>query len=213
MKSYVRHIIALILSIFIFCLTSCALFIPNDSFKGGQLLDDEKVSQIKAEIFATEALTVITTLTDTNDFVEETIIEPESSTDNTTTVAETSIIIETQICETEEFSDSPDINETFESEKEESTEVYIETEIPSNETEDSTAEQIESESFLQESCTENEVSTNGKVYWTKSGKVWHLFEDCGYLKNSSSVLSGSIEDAISEGKEKVCSNCSKKQEN
>lgn len=47
------------------------------------------------------------------------------------------------------------------------------------------------------------------VYWTESGKVWHLSRECGTLKRSSSVIEGCELDAINAGKERVCSICSK----
>lgn len=48
---------------------------------------------------------------------------------------------------------------------------------------------------------------DGTVYWVKGGKVWHTHDDCGSLKDSSDVLSGSIEDALEAGKERICSRC------
>lgn len=49
---------------------------------------------------------------------------------------------------------------------------------------------------------------NGKtVYWTKSGTVWHIYSDCGSLKNAIEVFSGSVDEAREKGKEKLCSKC------
>lgn len=47
------------------------------------------------------------------------------------------------------------------------------------------------------------------VYWVEKGKVWHLSSDCSYIKKSKSLISGTVGDAISAGKEKVCSRCGK----
>jgi hypothetical protein len=49
-----------------------------------------------------------------------------------------------------------------------------------------------------------------EVYWTESGGVWHLYRDCGHLKNSQNVLSGTVADAEEAGKDHVCSSCNKK---
>ena len=48
------------------------------------------------------------------------------------------------------------------------------------------------------------------VYWAKSGSVWHLFRDCGYLKKSNEVFSGSVNQAKANGAKKVCSSCAKR---
>ena len=46
----------------------------------------------------------------------------------------------------------------------------------------------------------------GTVYWTKNGQVWHYDKDCRYIKKSD-VVSGSLDAAKSEGKERACSSC------
>ena len=51
---------------------------------------------------------------------------------------------------------------------------------------------------------------NETVFWSKSGSVWHLYSDCGYLKNSNEIFSGTVSEAISNGAEKVCSSCENK---
>lgn len=45
------------------------------------------------------------------------------------------------------------------------------------------------------------------VYWVKSGKVWHTTKDCPSLSRSKSILSGSVDDAMAAGKERVCKRC------
>ena len=50
---------------------------------------------------------------------------------------------------------------------------------------------------------------DGIYYWTPSGNVYHKWSDCGHLKKSSDIKSGSKEDAILSGKEKLCSTCAK----
>ena len=48
------------------------------------------------------------------------------------------------------------------------------------------------------------------VYWLKNGSVWHLDSSCRSLSgsNKSSVISGSLKEAYSQGKERGCKNCS-----
>ena len=61
-----------------------------------------------------------------------------------------------------------------------------------------------------------DVSTNTHepetVYWANSGSVWHLYSDCGYLKKSNEVFSGSVNQAKANGAKKVCSSCAKRAE-
>ena len=77
-------------------------------------------------------------------------------------------------------------------------------------------EASENKETVQDDTTEDEthqkieIDNDTTVYWTDSGKVWHLFENCGYLKNSKEILSGTLADAEEEGKEKICSSCEKK---
>ena len=51
---------------------------------------------------------------------------------------------------------------------------------------------------------------NSTVYWTEKGSVWHLYKDCGYLSKSKEIKSGSVENAVEAGKDKLCSSCGKK---
>ena len=46
------------------------------------------------------------------------------------------------------------------------------------------------------------------VYWTKGGKVYHLYEDCGHLNNSSDLLEGTSQAAVENGKTRMCQDCS-----
>ena len=79
------------------------------------------------------------------------------------------------------------------------------------EIEESNNESISSSNEQENENTENEKNEE-KVYWTKSGSVWHLKKDCRYLKNTnpSNILSGSVEEAKEAGKGKACSSCGKR---
>lgn len=81
-----------------------------------------------------------------------------------------------------------------------------ETETAPVETETAPAEDT-AESETAESET---VAVSGKVYWTKSGSVYHKDRDCYHLKKSQSVSEGSVEQAVSLGKERLCASCEKK---
>ena len=48
------------------------------------------------------------------------------------------------------------------------------------------------------------------VYWTASGTVYHTHDDCGHLKNTKDLLTGSSATAIENGKTRLCKTCEKK---
>ena len=54
--------------------------------------------------------------------------------------------------------------------------------------------------------TEKQTDT---VYWVKNGGVWHLRRDCSSLSRSKEILSGTVDEAIAAGKERVCKRCGK----
>lgn len=76
----------------------------------------------------------------------------------------------------------------------------------------STEREVCSDENLSKAESETIGNLTKTVFWTESGTVWHLFKNCGYLKESKNILSGSVKEALEEGKEKVCTNCSKRQE-
>lgn len=59
--------------------------------------------------------------------------------------------------------------------------------------------------------TETDESGSLIVYWLPGGSVWHASKDCSSVAKSdpAKVVSGSIADAISEGKDRACQKCSK----
>ena len=50
-------------------------------------------------------------------------------------------------------------------------------------------------------------SDDGLAYWTPFGKKYHFNPDCQYLKNSGTIYSGSVQDAIDAGRNEGCSGC------
>ena len=71
-----------------------------------------------------------------------------------------------------------------------------------------TSESIHSDSPI-ESNTEGNNDSGSTVYWTNGGTVWHTRRDCSYIKNSQNVNSGTVDEAISSEKTKLCSSCQK----
>ena len=55
--------------------------------------------------------------------------------------------------------------------------------------------------------TPNDGTVLYLVYWSEGGSVYHNTADCRHLKDSKTVESGSIQDAVNKGKEKACSAC------
>lgn len=69
------------------------------------------------------------------------------------------------------------------------------------------------EETTEEETTEEETTKrehNGVYYWTDSGSKYHKWSDCGYLKNSTEIFDGTLDEATEAGKEGLCSSCAKK---
>ncbi len=54
---------------------------------------------------------------------------------------------------------------------------------------------------------ESNVSLSHICYYTKYGEVYHLYADCHYLKNSSTVRTGTVYES---NKDRLCSACEKR---
>jgi hypothetical protein len=133
--------------------SSCAMFLTDHgTFDGGEILDDDKMSEIRSKVFGSD-------LTEAEEITadESTVSRPADKVESETSAGKN---------ETAPYTDSQN---------------PATTEVP----------------------TENAGTV---VYWTQNGEVWHLKQDCRYLKNKT-VLSGSPEDAITSGKKRVCSGC------
>lgn len=100
-----------------------------------------------------------------------------------------------------EFDESSSNNDQIESGSTIGTQILTES-VQNNENTQAESENTQSES---ENTEKSET-----VFWSKSGSVWHLYSDCGYLKNSNEIFSGTVSEAISNGAEKVCSSCENK---
>ncbi|MBE6312173.1 MAG: hypothetical protein E7076_03355 [Bacteroidales bacterium] len=62
----------------------------------------------------------------------------------------------------------------------------------------------------QEILKMEEATSN--VYWTKGGKVFHIYEDCQHLDRTEELTLGTIEEAEQAGKERLCKTCRKRHE-
>ena len=51
------------------------------------------------------------------------------------------------------------------------------------------------------------VQDGRTCYYTVGGKVWHYDKECPSLANSNTVYEGTVEQAMLEGKSRVCSRC------
>lgn len=47
------------------------------------------------------------------------------------------------------------------------------------------------------------------VYWVKGGEVWHVKRTCSSLSHSKNILTGTLEEAVANGKTRQCSRCEK----
>lgn len=51
------------------------------------------------------------------------------------------------------------------------------------------------------------LSDDGLAYWTAFGEVYHFNPDCQYIKNSSTIYSGTVQDALDAKRTRGCSGC------
>lgn len=49
----------------------------------------------------------------------------------------------------------------------------------------------------------------GEVYWSPFGKVYHTHEDCQALNQSDTLTVGTVEEAIADGRTRLCAFCAK----
>ena len=53
-----------------------------------------------------------------------------------------------------------------------------------------------------------EETSSDVVYWTESGSVYHITDECSSLRNSTTIHQGSVADALAAKKERPCKSCS-----
>ena len=59
---------------------------------------------------------------------------------------------------------------------------------------------------------EAEHQITGDVYWTQFGHKYHVYEDCGSIKNSNTPYKGTVTEAIEAGRTAMCSFCANRAE-
>ena len=59
---------------------------------------------------------------------------------------------------------------------------------------------------------EAEQQITGDVWWTQFGHKYHVYEDCGSIKNSNTLYKGSVTEAIEAGRTAMCSFCANRAE-
>jgi hypothetical protein len=74
-------------------------------------------------------------------------------------------------------------------------------------TEESTLEILESQRDVTEHISETTTMPE-IVYWTESGSVYHLTDQCSTLRHSNNILHGSVKEAMAAQKERLCKLCS-----
>jgi len=69
---------------------------------------------------------------------------------------------------------------------------------------------IDAATVIQPEKYPTETDSNGDliVYWLPGGSVWHASSACSSVVRSENARSGSIANAVSEGKERPCQTCS-----
>lgn len=62
----------------------------------------------------------------------------------------------------------------------------------------------------QQEAAEQQVTTD--VYWTQFGHKYHVYDDCGAIKNSNTLYKGPVLEAIESGRTAMCSFCANRAE-
>lgn len=52
-----------------------------------------------------------------------------------------------------------------------------------------------------------DITVSEIVYWTESGSVYHVTDQCSALRHSAKILHGSVEEAMEARKERPCKTC------
>lgn len=68
------------------------------------------------------------------------------------------------------------------------------------------------EDVQQAQAAAEQSGTDGTVYWTRFGKVYHLDEGCQAFSNSEELIAGSVEEAFEANKHALCKFCEAKYE-
>lgn len=183
MKKFVSLLFSLTVMFSIMLLSACTELLPyNGYFDGGEILDDKLMSEIRSKYIVEESTESSTDKSSTSPLESETNIIPDISEDTHNHETE---CISNNSHETECISNTTHETETI-------------TNSTINDSDKATT--IETKDN-----TENDSSI---VFWTENGEVYHSKENCRYLKNKN-YMTGTIQQAIESGKERLCSTCGK----
>lgn len=132
-------------------------------------------------------------------------------------ISDTAEITETEQTDTESFEETTTtqlITEKIETITEQAESETIETTVLSTDTANVTeyvSTEVEAvEPVIYETTaldTVSEMNNTQTVYWVEKGEVWHTKSSCPSLSRSKNIISGSLSDAKSAGKERVCKRC------
>ena len=216
-------LIAAVLMMSMLC--SCSTFWQNDmEFSAGEVLTPEDIQSYKDAFNTTKKPSTQkkpqTNAPQTKPKPETTVPLPETGeipTDPTTVIPETTVLPDeptTVIPDTSPIPDEPTtaLPETSEAPSETTTVAPDTSEIP-NETTSSAPETSETTAPTTETDEQPDETTKPDsvtVYWTESGTKYHTHRDCGSLKNSTNVISGTLDEALEAEKEGLCKHCEKK---
>ena len=60
-----------------------------------------------------------------------------------------------------------------------------------------------------EAPEETDEPEDGIVHWTEGGTVWHEWQTCSHLSRKDTIITGTIEEAKTDGKTRGCAFCTK----
>jgi len=66
------------------------------------------------------------------------------------------------------------------------------------------------EKYTEETNMVEALTGTNNVFWSKSGGRYHLYQDCGYIKNSTEVSNGTVAESYeTKGIDQLCQRCKK----
>lgn len=207
--------ISILLLIVVFVMSSCQTAVDCN---GGELLDDERLSEIKADIFSekstvnidqTEKQTNDDTISENISEEKESLTEEGSEADEDVTQGD--IIVywseNGKVWHTDRncrYIKNSDVVSGYSSDAIEKGKKSECKSCGSSTSDNDEYTEVEEETTQ----SDEEIVFEDVVYWTKKGSVWHYDRECRYIKNSEVEL-GEVDDAIASGKDRACSSCGK----
>jgi hypothetical protein len=64
------------------------------------------------------------------------------------------------------------------------------------------------EKYTEETGMIEALTGTNNVYWTKSGGRYHIYDNCGYIKNSTDIMNGTVAESYeTKGIDQLCQRC------